>query len=114
VCHAAGVRNAVFDSVFFSSEHTLRNKLDAPPAASYAIAAAAALSLDFPIDVAVKRAMAAPADAPVRGGVLRATFNLVRERRLLVFTGLSAKVCEFATSYGVTGWASTHVNKVLT
>ena len=77
------------------------------------VAAAAALTLDFPIDVAVKRAMAAPADAPVAGGVLRTTVNLIRDRRLLVFTGLSAKVCEFATSYGVTGWASTHVNRAL-
>ena len=43
-----------FDSVFFGSEHTLKSA-GAPSALSFAFAAALAVTIDFPLDAAVKR-----------------------------------------------------------
>ena len=40
--HAAGLRNALFDSTFFGVEHALRTRAGLPPGASYALAAALA------------------------------------------------------------------------
>ena len=114
IMHGAGLRNGVFDSCFFGIEHQARHRLGLPPTLSYALAAAAAVTLDFPLDVAVKRLMAAPAtESPPAGGALRLMAHLLRERRLLVFAGLGAKACEFALSYGVTGFASTYVQRAL-
>ena len=59
--HGAGLRNALFDSTFFSTEHAGRQR-GLPPWLSYALAAAAAVVADYPLDVAVKRSMAAPPD----------------------------------------------------
>lgn len=109
--HGAGCRNGVFDSVFFGCEHALRSA-GLPPEASYAVAAALAVTIDFPIDVAVKRAMAAPAGADVRWPV-ESAWRLLRTRGLGTFTGLRVKACEFGVSYCVTGACSRHVAALL-
>ena len=57
--HGAGLRNGLFDMTFFGVENLARGA-GLPPALSYAAAAALAVTLDFPLDAAVKRAMAAP------------------------------------------------------
>ena len=114
VMHGAGLRNAVFDSTFFGCEYQARHRLGLPATLSYALAAALAVTFDFPIDVAVKRMMAAPmAEPPPRGGALGLMSRLLLERRWLVFAGLGAKACEFALSYGVTGFASSYVIALL-
>ena len=109
------MRNGVFDATFFGCEHATRTQLGWTPALSYGAAAALAVALDFPLDAAVKQAMAAPAHEPApTGGALAATWRLLRLRGLGVFAGLAAKACEFATSYAVTGACSTHVTRWLT
>jgi hypothetical protein len=64
--------------------------------------------VDYCVDVAVKRGMAA---GPARGVpvVGRAVVGLLRSEGLGVFKGLSAKTMEFATSYFVTGVVSVPV-----
>ena len=115
VRHGAGLRNAIFDATFFGCEHTARHHWGWTPALSYGAAAALAVTLDFPLDAAVKQSMAAAPHAPVeRGGPLGATWRLLRARGLGAFAGLSAKACEFAISYAVTGACSTHVTRLLT
>ena len=108
--HFAGCRNALFDATFFASEHAARSKAGAPPALSYGCAAALAVVIDYPLDAAVKRAMAVPPSGTLsERKMLSATWALLRERRAGIFTGLLAKVCEFAISYAVTGYCSSHV-----
>ena len=106
--HGAGLRNGVFDCTFFGTEHALSKHAGASPAASYACAAAMAVALDFPLDVAVKRSMAAPLSSSVELP-LSATLRLLRERRWNVFRGLAPKAVEFAVSYAVTGYVSSFV-----
>jgi hypothetical protein len=114
VMHGAGMRNAVFDATFFGSEHAARHRLGLPHALSYGLAAVLAVSVDFPLDVAVKRLMASPRhEPPPRGGPLALMWGLLREQRSGAFRGLTAKAAEFCTSYAVTGWASTYVLRVL-
>lgn len=114
VRHGAGLRNGIFDATFFGCEHTARNHWGWTPALSYGAAAALAVTLDFPLDAAVKQSMAAPAHTIAEpGGPLGATWRLLRLRGLGVFAGLTAKACEFAVSYAVTGACSTHVTRVL-
>ena len=110
--HGAGCRNALFDATFFATEHAARNKAGAPPALSYGCAAALAVVVDFPLDVTVKRWMAMP-PAQQLGTLspLHATWTLLRHRGAATFTGLSAKVCEFAISYAVTGYCSRFLSK---
>ncbi len=103
--HAAGVRNGVFDATFFGGEHLLRHECGLPPEASYALAAALALSIDFPIDVHVQRAMAAPPNEPV-GWPIASAWRLLRTSGPRTFAGLHMKVLEFALSYAVTGACS--------
>ena len=52
--HAAGLRSALFDSTFFGTEISLRTQTCLPPSLSYALAAALAVVVDFPLDAAVK------------------------------------------------------------
>lgn len=113
VRHGAGLRNGVFDATFFGSEYAARQQWGCSPALSYGAAAALAVTLDFPLDVAVKQMMAAPPHEVPARGPLGATVALLRERRLRIFAGLGAKACEFAMSYSVTGACSTHVTRWL-
>ena len=109
--HGAGLRNSIFDSTFFSVEHAGRTRGGLPPWLSYACAAVAAVVLDYPVDVAVKRSMAAPPEESVAGPLL-ATARLLRTHRWGVFTGLSSKAAEFSVSYAVTGLCSTYILRV--
>ena len=109
--HGAGLRNAMADSIFFGTENLLRHS-GWPPGLSYPAAMALAVTLDFPLDSAVKRMMAAPAEQRVRGP-LAETWALVRARRWGAFNGLRAKAVEFFVSYCVTGLASTHVARAV-
>lgn len=108
ICHGAGLRNAVFDAAFFGTEHFAR-RWGLPPEASYAIGAVAAITLDYPLDVALKRNMAAPTKSTVpRVGAALLAFRLLRDRGpRLVFAGLGVKSCEFGVSYACTGYVST-------
>ena len=99
----AGWRNAVFDSTFFGVEHQLRIRHELPAYASFSLAAATALCLDYPIDVAVKRNFAVAAHRPVSHGPILATIHHVRSEGRLIFRGLNVKGLEFAVSYFVTG-----------
>ena len=109
ICHGAGLRNAVFDATFFGTEHAARRYGSLPPEATYALGAVAAITLDFPLDVALKRNMAAPTTSPVpRVGATLLAFRLLRDRGFrVVFTGLGVKSCEFGVSYACTGYVST-------
>ena len=102
--HGAGLRNGVFDSTFFGCEHALR-EIGLPPELSFAAAAALAMTVDFPIDVAVKRSMAVPPGRDVRWPVA-ATVRLLRANGLATFAGINLKACEYAVSYFVTGACS--------
>ena len=101
--HAAGLRNALFDSTFFGVEHALRTRAGLPSGASYALAAALAVTLDFPLDVAVKRMMAEPLGAAAGAGsstAVAAVARLFRERGVrATFRGLVPKAAEFTVSY---------------
>ena len=109
ICHGAGLRNAVFDATFFGTEHVARRYGNLPPEATYALGAVAAITLDFPLDVALKRNMAAPTTSPVpRVGATLLAFRLLRDRGFrVVFAGLGVKSCEFGVSYACTGYVST-------
>ena len=86
-----------------------------PPEATYALGAVAAITLDFPLDVALKRNMAAPTTSPVpRVGATLLAFRLLRDRGFrVVFAGLGVKSCEFGVSYACTGYVSTFFRYVL-
>ena len=109
--HGAGLRNALFDSTFFATEHAAATH-GAPPALSFGGAAALAVVVDFPLDATVKRSMAAPPGASVRPPLV-AMWALLREHRFGVFLGLGAKAAEFATSYAVTGQCSPYISSWL-
>ena len=91
------------------TEHAARRFGSLPPEATYALGAVAAITLDFPLDVALKRNMAAPTTSPVpRVGATLLAFRLLRDRGFrVVFAGLGVKSCEFGVSYACTGYVST-------
>ena len=91
------------------TEHVARRYGNLPPEATYALGAVAAITLDFPLDVALKRNMAAPPTSPVpRVGATLLAFRLLRDRGFrVVFAGLGVKSCEFGVSYACTGYVST-------
>ena len=108
---AAALRPITARRRFFSTEHAARHRGGLPATASYALAAVLAMTIDFPLDVAVKKTMAAPASEPApRGGAVRLALRLLREKRLAVFAGIGYKACEFAVSYACTGWVSTLIS----
>ena len=107
--HGAGMRNSLFDCTFFSVENAGRQR-GLPPWLSYAVAAATAVVADYPLDVAVKRSMAAPPDQQVQGP-LRSMVQLLRAAPTSSFVGLRAKAAEFSISYAVTGLCSTYVSR---
>jgi hypothetical protein len=87
----AGLRNAIFDCTFFGVEHGIRARYDVPHAVSFALAAATAICMDYPVDVAVKRSMAQPCQALVHHGPVVATIRILRTEGFRVFRGLSCK-----------------------
>lgn len=110
---AAALRNAVFDAIFFGVQHGLAEDLGWSSSISYATAAAVALTLDYPLDVMVKRHMAGT--GPIGKGAVASTMALLMDhgwRKL--YRGWSVKVLEFATSYCVTGAVAPIVARGLT
>jgi len=99
----AGLRNGVFDSTFFGVEHTLRTKHELPYFVTFALAAAVALCIDYPIDVAVKRNFAIRPHEEIRHGPVRSTLRYIMTDGLGIYRGLTVKVMEFGASYSATG-----------
>ena len=103
---SAGLRNAIFDSIFFGAQHTLSSSFASGP--SYALAAALAVTLDYSVDVVVKRMMVVPPQEALRP--LTQTWLQLFHGHVGIFracarihAGLSAKAVEFAVSYFITG-----------
>ena len=117
--NGAGTRNAIFDSVFFGSQHLLQNRYGFTPAASYAAAAGTAVAVDYSVDMALKRIMVvAPSECvpglltTIRGFFAGQEHGLLRSLQL-VHRGLSAKVIEFSVNYGVMGFTSVYTYAAL-
>ena len=114
--HNAGCRNAVFDVTFFGVSHLLMEQRESHglgPGGCYALAATSAVVSDYAVDVATKRSMAVPPQRPVASLVGSVT-ALVRKDGWALFSGLTPKGFEFATSYFVTGACSVYVLARLT
>ena len=99
--------------MFFGGEHLLHTHGGLPSALSYAAAAALAMTLDFPVDAAVKRGFAAAPTCAVPSPLAEASRRLTQQGLRSTFRGLSAKAGEFTCSYFVTGAVSGHVVKLL-
>jgi hypothetical protein len=124
-CHAAGVRNGIFDSIFFGLQHYLKqhfntyidnnaNKVHPQlkyigSGLIYAISAVSAASLDYVIDVSTKRMMNCPPQQVVQD-VFVTSKNLIKTHGVLIlYRGLGIKLVEMGVSYFVTGYCSVHV-----
>merc|ERR1712224_1159256 len=93
--------NGIFDSTFFGTQHLLSSHLG--NGASYASAAAIAVTLDYSVDVVVKRMMIIPPELPVKS--LRKTWVSLFSGQSNVFQVItrihSGRIeCE---SYGICG-----------
>ena len=64
--HAAGLCAAVFDSIFFSTEHVLEKDYGFSAPAAYGCAAAAAVVCGFVPDTTVARMLVVPPSKPVK------------------------------------------------
>lgn len=124
--HAAGVRNAIFDSTFFgvkriledwsaknnntrTNEHSILST-----GFAYGIAAVTAVAMDYAVDVSVKRTYAIGPEGPVPSlGVIRHTLHIVSNEGLRIFRGLSVKSVEFGISYMITGLMAPHIAQVI-
>jgi hypothetical protein len=128
--HAAGVRNAVFDSTFFGvkriiedwaeSYHQQRHHhsggtlicavASAGTGLAYGVAALSAVFVDYAVDVAVKRTYALGPERPIPSlGVLRYVVSIVAKDGLAVYRGLGIKCAEFGVSYVITGLMAAYV-----
>lgn len=116
--HAAGLCAAVFDSIFFSTEHVLEKDYGFSAPAAYGCAAAAAVVCGFVPDTTVARMLVVPPSKPVKGffsSLWRVVYHsdtngsgvgrALRGVRI-GFRGLPARVVEFSISYTVTGFVS--------
>lgn len=116
--HAAGVRNAVFDSTFFGCKHIIEDQLGRKypghpyldSGVAYGAAALIATIVDYAVDVSVKRLYASgPEQRVPQMGVLRSTVSTVAKQGTTVFRGLGFKCVEFGISYVITGLMAAHV-----
>ncbi len=113
--NGAGVRNAIFDSVFFGSQQLAleKGRGTLSPGAAYGLAAGLAVTIDYVIDVAVKRSMSMGPTQDVVG-VWRGAWNLLtREGLKASYRGLSVKSAEFIVSYFITGTCSVYVYRLV-
>mmetsp|Transcript_41229 Transcript_41229/g.114597 ORF Transcript_41229/g.114597 Transcript_41229/m.114597 type:complete len:305 (-) Transcript_41229:71-985(-) len=98
----AGIRNGIFDSTFFGTQHMLSDLV--PSGASYAFAAATAVTIDYSVDVVVKRMMLILPQFSVEP-LWRSWLQLFYGHPSLlhaiasVHSGLSAKAVEFSVSH---------------
>lgn len=111
--NAAGTRNSIFDATFFGVSHLLTERTELSPGACFALAAASAVVLDYPVDVATKRMMWRRPEEALDGGVWRTSYRLLSSAGAGVYRGLGTKTGEFAISYAITGALSVHVMRVL-
>jgi len=132
--HAAGIRNAIFDSTFFGTKHIIeewaksshemthnhsgsgRNAVLCTLASlgsgfAYGIAAICAVTVDYAFDVSVKRTYAVSPERKLPSlGVFRHVIHITTKEGLKIFRGLPIKAVEFAISYAITGLLSPHVS----
>eukprot|EP00566_Odontella_aurita_P018757 CAMPEP_0113535780 /NCGR_PEP_ID=MMETSP0015_2-20120614/5900_1 /TAXON_ID=2838 /ORGANISM="Odontella" /LENGTH=314 /DNA_ID=CAMNT_0000435081 /DNA_START=154 /DNA_END=1094 /DNA_ORIENTATION=+ /assembly_acc=CAM_ASM_000160 len=116
--HAAGVRNAIFDSTFFGCKHILEDRLSKKypghpyldSGCAYGAAALVAVMVDYAVDVTAKRLYA---NGPERNvpqvGVLRSTVSNIISQGSTLFRGLGFKCVEFSLSYLITGLMAANV-----
>jgi len=117
--HGAGVCAAIFDSIFFSTQHHLQYNVGFAAPIAYASAAACAVCVGFTFDTNIARMMVVPPDKPVDGyfkSYGKMIWNAAPDEKSAAlrmlkgvrggFRGLPARVCEFSISYGVTGAVS--------
>lgn len=136
--HAAGVRNAVFDSTFFGVKHIVddwsqeyhrsrhNHMLDTNgdndtfictlaslgSGFAYGIAAISAVTVDYAVDVSVKRTYATGPERPIPSlGVLRHVLHIISKEGRSIFRGLSAKSVEFGVSYVITGLMAPYITR---
>jgi hypothetical protein len=129
--HAAGVRNAVFDSTFFGVKRIIEDWADtyhqqrhhhhnggtlicavasAGTGFAYGVAALSAVVVDYAVDVAVKRMYALGPERPMPSlGVLRYVVSIVAKDGLAVYRGLGVKSAEFGVSYVIPGLMAAYV-----
>lgn len=107
--HAAGVRNAVFDSTFFGVKRIIEDG-GAGTGFAYGAAALSAVVVDYALDVAVKRTYALGPERPIPSiGVWRHVASIVAKDGLAVYRGLGVKSVEFGVSYVITGLMAAYV-----
>lgn len=137
--HAAGIRNAIFDSAFFGTKHMIEGWIDSVremkhhddqrregigtcndalytlaslgSSFAYGVAAICAVSVDYAFDVSVKRSYAIPPESKLPSlGVFCHVIRITRKGGRRIFLGLPVKAVEFAVSYAITGLLSPHVS----
>lgn len=107
--HAAGVRNAVFDSTFFGVKRIVED-WGAGAGFAYGAAALSAVVVDYAVDVAVKRTYALGPERPIPSiGVWRHVASIVMKDGVAVYRGLGVKSAEFGVSYVITGLMAAYV-----
>jgi len=113
---SAGLRNGIFDSTFFGTQNVLSSHMSS--GWSYACAAATAVTLDYSVDVCVKRMMVVPPNRPVKP-LLPILRSLIAGQKSIftavatIHAGLSAKAVEFSCSYFVTGTVGVYAASLL-
>ena len=125
--HGAGIRNAIFDSTFFGVKHMLEDmkntnnnnskivSLLSSSGYAYGIAAITAVSVDYAIDVSVKRAYGTGPECSIPSmGVIRHTIHIVSKNGLrIIYRGLGIKCVEFGISYMITGMMAPYVTRMM-
>ena len=113
--HGAGTRNAIFDSIFFGTQHCLaiqrQNYEFLSPGLTYGVAAAVAVTVDYIVDVAVKRNMMITPLKRVDGIIVVCTRMIKQIGLRAIYRGLNVKGLEFLVSYFITGYFSVYVYK---
>jgi len=81
---------------------------------AYGIAAIAAVTVDYAVDVSVKRTYATGPEGAIPSlGVLRHTFHIISREGKNIFRGLGVKSVEFGISYMITGLMAPHIINVI-
>ena len=140
--HAAGIRNAIFDSTFFGTKNLIEvwmlsvremkqhhhhhgkrkdignnvlcNLASLGNSFAYGVAAICAVTVDYAFDLSVKRTYAMPPEGKVPLlGVFRHAVHIIRKEGRGIFRGLPIKAVEFAVSYAITGLLSPSVSSVV-
>ena len=129
--HGAGLRNAIFDSTFFGVKHMLEDtkntnntqhnnsnivySLLSSGGYAYGIAAITAVSVDYAIDVSVKRTYGTGPECSIPSmGVIRHTIHILSKNGLrIIYRGLGIKCIEFGISYMITGMMAPYVTRAM-